>query len=193
MKHHRELLLGELKPLGVRAEALFCLSAAERLRACCWAFEKQTSHGLESYFRWSNALFAALKEESWSSLPLNEAHRELDAAVPRSDDYGSPLSIQAQSALICLVVGVEVLLGTNPRAVVDASNAVVDALDNYVFQVHQQLAGDMPVPDEYLLLSREIDRQLHDLRLLKGIGEIEERGLVAWRLENQQFAVPIAF
>jgi hypothetical protein len=81
---------------------------------------------------------------------------------------------------------------TNPdtESIEAVVNAVVDALDNYAFFVQRLVTGELSSPDDYLLLKRELGKQWADLQFVASDPSAEAVRL--WRIENLQFAVPVA-
>jgi hypothetical protein len=192
MKEHRAILSAQMSGSSQTSRALFCLACAERTHSCCWAFQKAHGVNVEPFFRWLETLWGAIVEDSWEGVDLDDASKEIEAAVPRSDEYGSPLATQAQAGMLCVLAAVNALQGKNQGEVVEAANGVVDALDNFAFFVREQLSGQLESPQEYDLLRRELSRQLHDAHFLQTVSSCPKPKLVEWRIENRHYVVPIA-
>jgi hypothetical protein len=192
MKEHRAILSAQMSGSSRMSRALFCLACAERAHGCCWAFQKAHGVSVEPFFRWLETLWGAIAEDSWQGIDLDDASKEIEKAVPRSDEHGSPLATQAQAGLLCLLAAVSALQDKNQGEVIEAANSVVDALDNFVFFVRERLSGQLESPQEYDLLKRELSRQLYDAQFLQAIDSCPKPKLVEWRIENRQYAVPIA-
>lgn len=191
MKEHRKRLGKHI--LTATGQALFALAGAERLRGCCWAFEKEYGTSMEPFFRWCAFLFEQIG--AGSELRREEllvATQEVEGIIPHSDEYGSSLAVQAQSGGLCLLSALLVLAGDEEDVVVGVANSVIDALDNFAhFSRNQILVSDEAL-NSYELLQREAARQLHDVAVLN---DLQSRGmdrLMEWRIENRQFTVPAA-
>jgi hypothetical protein len=177
--------------LSEQQRALFCLACAERLAGCCWAFARGRAVPLAPFFDWMEQLALAAATDAWGTLDLLAASAELDAVVPMSDDDGSPLAIQAQAGVICLLSAIAALQGAH-SACRDSAMGVIDAIDNYVMRMHEHVFGNLSGPDDSLLMDRELALQLSDLSFLRTL-EQPPGNIAAWRERNLQFAIPIAF
>jgi hypothetical protein len=191
MKEHRKTLARQVSGCTKRAQALFCLACAERLLGCCWAFQQAYGVEMSPFFRWSDTLFNVVVGGSWELVPLDVASKELVNTVPDSERYGLPLAVQAQSGVLCVLAALRALEGEGTQAVVECSNGIVDALDNYTFSVAQKLSDRAEGPKMYNLLERECARQMHDVAFLRSIGDGSAPSLSEWRIENRQYSVPI--
>ena len=190
MKQHRQIIRDSLSNCTPCGRALFALLCAERLRSCCRVYQNTTSLPVAAYFDDLDAGFASLlKKKNLSPEASNLAVERLDACVPEG---GDPLSVQAQSGVVCLMEALRLLAGGEVEGCIEVVNAIVDALDNYHFFIRRRLCGDTTSPDDYILLRRESDRQLADVRTAKTFDQLSESDLVALRIENLQFAVPVA-
>jgi len=191
MKDHRKQL--SKHTLTATGQALFALAAAERLRGCCWCFEKEFESSMEPFFRWCSVLFdqvfsgAALSREQ-----LRAASKEVQIIIPNSDDYGSSLAVQAQSGALCLLSALLVLVGDEKDVVVGVANSVADALDNFAYFVGNQISESDDAPGTCELLQREMARQLYDARTITDLMRRGVGALTEWRIENRQFTVPSA-
>lgn len=191
MKEHRDALARQIDQCSQRGKALFCLACAERLLGCCWAFQQAYGPEMAAFFRWSDTFFDALIAGSWDTLSVETASRDLEVVIPDSDSYGSPLAVQAQSGVLCVLGALGILGGGGTQTVLDCSNAIVDALDNYTFSVAEKLQGRTESPKMYHLLERECARQLTDAAFLASIGDRTDSALSTWRVENRQYSVPV--
>jgi hypothetical protein len=143
------------------------------------------------FFRWLHSLFQNAMQADVSPEVLSIAKRELESIVPVSDDASSPLMVQAQSAVLCLLDAID--SGVRSDACVASSDSIIDAIDNYVVSVSHELTCEFDdVPETYPLLEREKARQTHDLDFLARAENLGSVSLVAWRIENRQFVVPVA-
>lgn len=190
MNDHRNLLHSKMSTCSHKAKALFALLCAERLRSCCWAFHCKQPFEYALFTQWNDLVFRALSEAGEPvSQQFYDGIAEIESIVPEG---GEPLAVQAQSGVVCLLSSLELLCGESSERVVAASNAVVDALDNYVFFTRRRISNDRSSPNQYALLSREIDRQLHDLLIAETFEDRTEVELSEIRIENFQYAIPIA-
>jgi hypothetical protein len=193
VKAHRAELTKRMKDCSKKAQALFCLACAERLIGCAWCFEQQTGASLGGFFRWLDTLFVAVASDELGEISLQRAASELEEVIPSGDHDGSPLHVQAQSAVLCALNALSILVGPTDRApVIEAANSVVDALDNYTYFVGEELANRTDSPENYELLQREIAKQLRDCELLRREVELTKGRILEWRIENRQYAVPAA-
>ena len=188
---HREMIRARTALLAPRARMLFSLACAERLSACCWSYE-QTSHApMGVFYRWLHSLFQSAMQVEVPPEVLCIAKQELESIVPVSDDASSPLTVQAQSAVLCLLDAID--SGVRNDACVASSDNIIDAIDNYVASVSHELTGQFDdVPETYPLLEREKARQAYDVDFLARPENLGSVSLVAWRMENRQFVVPVA-
>lgn len=122
-------------------------------------------------------------------LLFEQKMEELESKVPME---GHPLAVQAQSAMICLICVFKAFLDKNPNIVIDVSNAIVGALDNYMYFLNESLLGKANYPDKYPLLERELAHQLASIAFIKSPGSLFRSLLMEYRLQNLQFSVPIA-
>lgn len=193
MNEHRAQLVEILDAGNVFENAFFVLLCAERLRACYWAHKQLKKNFYVDPFQWADIVFNALAEKKMiSNDRAMEALEMLSVLVPVD---GEPLSVQAQSGLQCLMLAIEMLaeLDVNASAITDASNWVIDALDNYAFFVRSELDNDFESPtSEDPLLVREIGHQIFSASLIGGSMIWDFPNLVKYRIWNLQFAVPIA-
>lgn len=158
---------------------------------CCWAFQHAHDHDLEVYFRWLDKLFTGALDGALVGLALEAASEELDGVVPMSDEYGFPLAVQAQGGVRALLLAVDALLG-DESSLEEAATCVIEAVDSYTASMFRAITGRLEAPEAYELLTRECVRQLHDARFLTDVDARRPPELVAWRLENRQYAIPIA-
>lgn len=190
MKRHRQRLLDDLQGYTPSACALFALLCAERLRGCCWAFQEAEKSDMSPYFDWTEELFQLLiRRVEPNGSRLKDMVRHLEGIVPSG---GEPLAVQAQSGMLSLLAAGEILISQNSSGVIDAANSIVDALDNYDFFVRRRLKNDMSSPTDYPLLQREMNRQLADVAFVQLWDQGKSSDPIDYRVENLQFAVPIA-
>lgn len=190
MNEHRDTVRDRSALLGPRARMLFSLACAERLSACCWAYEQTSKAPMGVFYLWLHGLFGDSIDDKVMMESLPKAKRELELVVPVSDDGSSPLTVQAQSAALCLLDAVE----SRERldSCVASSDNTIDAVDNYFACVTHELTGGYDVADSYPLLEREKDRQLRDIDFLALSTNMQSSSLASWRIENRQFLVPVA-
>ena len=185
MKYHQQQIIKALKECSGLNRGLFGLFATERLHACCWAAHANShiwpifSRTLDYGFRVD---FASTSHDH-----LIEMIKQLESIVPEG---GEPLQVQGQSAIICLLEGLRLIIEFDEQIVEGIINAVIDVLDNYVFYVQRMVAGEMISPENYLLLERELRKQLEDVEFIKTTPSTEN--IRKWRIENLQFAAPVA-
>ena len=138
-------------------------------------------------------MFKAAMNNVLDGIPMDLAAQQLEDVIPHSDEGGSPLSVQAQAAILCTLCAVRILAGERgDEVIVEAANSVVDALDNYTFFIAETISGRTDSPDDYELLGRECARQLQDCEFLCHGGVHDLSALLKWRIENRQYAVPPA-
>ncbi len=190
MKLHSQTISQELLHSTPRAKALFAFLCAERLRGCCWAYQAIKGISLKAFFHEIEDLFELLLRQNVPNVAALEARiKQLEAIMPTGEDS---LSVQAQSGVICLVTGLDVLADGKRTGMEDAINAMVDALDNYEFFMRTKLKSDARNSTDYPLLAREIVRQLADAKFVKTYKPPANAALMDYRIENLQYAVPPA-
>lgn len=190
MKEHRSRLANAFEPNQIQEKSFFALLCAERLRGCCWAAQAATGDDHSYFFQWVDRLFKCFVErEHLTQDELLEGLEQVESIVPEG---GEPLAVQVQSGVLCLLTSLELLDNRSDNGVVEASNFIVDALDNYVFSTRRRITGDMTSPKDYILLQREVARQNEDVEFAKNLFERSASEVIAYRLENCEFAVPIA-
>jgi hypothetical protein len=189
----RGALEGRLAALDSQRLTVFALLCAERLYLSCWAFSRQHGAAITGYLRGCDELWRAVV----TNVPLSEAQLAvltgaIDPQVPRSDEFGDPLSVQAQSGMICLLLALDAHGAPSSDAVpmgAEAAENVVNALDNYDYAVRKALLGDTSAPTAYELLARELEWQQEVIGVLAaGIGA----NTLALRVRNRAFVVPPA-
>ena len=171
---------------------MFCLAGAERLRSCVWAFEKEYAVSMQPFFGWCASLMDALLAGTVQQLPLDALMEEVENLTPNSDEYGQPLAVQAQSALLCVLNALAVLRDGRVGSVVDASYAVVDALENFVYLIHVGLLNDAAVPADREIVQRERGWQLTTIAFLRNLETCSREQLLAWRAQHREYSVPVA-
>lgn len=187
---HRQKILHELAACDGREKAIFALLSAERLRSCCWAHEVASKIKLTTFFEEVENLFnlfinGTLPEKN----ACNRVAQLLESLVPEG---GEPLSVQAQSGVICLVTAFDMLANGGRTKMTDAINATIDASDNYEFFVRRKVKKDEHSPANHPLLLRELDRQILDAEFAKRSRSLQASAIIEYRIENLQFVIPPA-
>ncbi len=189
-RHKTHLGLESLLPT---AQALFSLLCSERLRNCCWAFSMKEGKDCSAYFEGCDLVFQRIRDsKTLSEGESAQLSKQIDLIVPRSDDYGYPLAVQAQSGMVALLCCLDAWQSGDPLEGVEAASVVVDAHDNYEYNVHKHLRRESIDPREYLLLDREITWQGETLELLSKQRLRSSEEVTSLRVLNRSYVVPIA-
>lgn len=189
MRFERDGLMAAVSRLPLHKQVLFALLCAERTHACCWAFGEREGRDVSPYFEGCEAGFDQLARDTGAPSSLDELKARLDEAVPRSDEFGYPLAIQAQSGMIALMCALDLWTTQDPAEARDAGASIVDAWDNYEYHLHKTIAGTKADPKEYLSLDREIAWQQESVERLERAGSLDAASIVGLRILNRAFGV----
>jgi len=188
MKKHRQYISEALASCNGAARILFGLLATERLRACCCVAEAD-SYAWSCFASILDDAFAVILDPQLSDSRLVDWIAQLEKNVPHG---GEPLQVQGQSAILCLIGSLRLFDSNDSEASESVINAIVDALDNYTFYIQRFVARDTSSPENYALLQRELSRQLEDVNFVRTYNVLTLAKLIQRRMENFQFAVPVA-
>ena len=187
--------------LPVVPRIFFALLAAERLRACCWAFAKSHNIEVSLYYAGCDLVFDHVIGDSKTSVErLEETTRFLDAIVPKSEDYGDCLATQAQEGLAALLCSMELWMVTawgahanrgDPVEGFYASSAVVNAIEHFDLFASESVHYPGRESDSSLLLDREIKWQSQLIDILED-QMVPRTKAPELRLLNRSFMVPPA-
>jgi hypothetical protein len=186
---HQRRIVNGLSESSPAARAFFALLCAERLHACCWAYQASKGVSLAPFFQGLEELFELLIDGRPADSSLRTVTAELEEII---FEGGEPLPVQAQSGVICLLVGLDMLENPGRTNIDDAARATVDALDNYDFFVRRRISNEAQQPGDFPLLVREMQQQVSDVEFLKNYEELERKSLIEYRIQNLQFAIPPA-
>jgi len=195
MTFNSESLKSRLEKLDQRSQVFFALLCAERLRGCCWALQQRFSDlDYSPYFDGCELMFRSVQEFERTDLTkIRELAGALEAIIPRSDEFGFALGVQAQGGLLALLDTCQARMAPDVEAVVHAAQCTVDACDNYFFFIKNQILGDRESPpSNHPLLLREIERQEGDVSLLAELQATWGDEIARHRVRNLQYAIPIA-
>lgn len=174
------------------AVALFCLGCADRLLACCWAFEATSGFSLGQFHAWRSSVLNAVIARTWRQQDFIQATSELDELVPRSDDYGSCLATQAQAGVRCLLGAAAALAGAGGSPAAESAELMEDALDNFQFFVCEEAGVSRESLNGTELLQRERSWQRTTVGMLRRLEVMTASQIAAWCAENRQYSIPIA-
>lgn len=190
MKEHRQLIsnsLAECPPLG---RSFFALLCADRLRNCCWSYQQTGKSDISPYFSLIDDLFGQFENAGqFDHLKFGEAVLNLESDMPTE---GDPLSVQAQSGVMCLMLAVQMLDNYSSQCANDIVNAMADACDNYLYHLQVRLSDDHSSPESSVLLQRETEKQRSDLDLARNASKYSKNDLIRFRILNYQYSIPSA-
>lgn len=137
-----------------------------------------------------DSAFTAIVQRELSPKMCAEWKVQLEDEIPQGDQA---LDTQGQSAFICLIGSLDLLIEKDIEDIDLVVNALVDALDNYVYFINKQLVAiDSDGADDYVLMQREYLRQLDDAVFVGAFDMLAREEIICRRVENFQFAVPVA-
>src|SRR5581483_2527171 len=189
----RDELKAFLKTFNQQQLLCFTLLCTERLEIAYWAFSMREHRHHEMN------VFADTLQWAWGNLSgscaSSEAAREyntLKKTVHHSDEFGDPLAVQAQCAVIGLLYTIEAQIACDLDAAAWCALKVIEALDNFV-QFSAELAEyELDENFDNFLLKRELEKQLEDIRLLRAMTSISQLNLPLLRTRNRLLSIPPA-
>ncbi len=188
MNEHRARVAMLLRDLDSRAKLLFGLLMADRLRGCCFV-ACHKSGVFHSYASTIERLFEMTYEQG--NIDIDIICKDIEALQELVPEGGEPLEVQGQSSVICLLESLRLASSEDLDAANDLVNSMIDALDNFAFFVRRSITGQSVSPNDYMLLQRELQREIDDLEFVSN-STILQVDIIERRVENQQFAIPIA-
>jgi hypothetical protein len=188
----RATLLNALSTMTPEMRVMFSLLCAERLRVCCWCFERLEDFDCTAFFTVLDEMFArAMKSERQDLKQVDDFMSLLAARTPHSDEYGSELGVQAQNGMIALLSACQQTRTTDPEPAIQASDAVMDALSNYDYFVSQRMSVESG--DENAdIFDRETRWQMELIGRLRESGGGTPGAIEAIRVANWHRMVPPA-
>lgn len=189
MNNHRILVTKLLSSCDSRSRLLFGALTSERLRSCCFI-------ACGAGELWD--LYTSTIDDCFHSITSNTDldKKVIEAAKVALKNFvptgGEHLQAQGQASVVCLIESLRFVLDEGEEGAEANVNSVVDALDNYTFYMYRAITGKAVSPDDYLLLHRELQRQLDDISFSVNNKKLSEMDVTNRRIENCQFMIPVA-
>ena len=184
LEEHKKRIQNAFGQANSAGGALFCYLAFDRLRNCLMVHSLTNGISMEAAWRCADLVRVAISDGSG----LSKISDSLEELVPTE---GDPLSVQAQSALICLMAAAQMLEGTDDLGLEEVVNGVVDACDNYAYATALAVKNESSYEERYPLLERELAWQVSLVPMI-GVNRISKDVVSDLIYQNRFYSIPAA-